>query len=188
MKNSLQLALAAGLAVLVTAAGGCAPEATGTVMTLGPVSYDDAFCAARTVMAQYFRLDDVDQEAGRITTRPEFIESTRFSVSDSAPDKQLAELALHADGPYVVARLTIAIRRRGSEAMSTFGAEHENYAARPGRTPAEIEAATTPQQNDVWQTYKYDHMLERAILRDLDRMLRPKDAPTPPTTNPVQPE
>ncbi|MBL7134608.1 MAG: hypothetical protein ISS78_10965 [Phycisphaerae bacterium] len=186
MKNSLQLAAAAALLALAAAAGGCNPEAPGSTITLGPVSYDKAFSTARTVLAHYFTLDEVDHEAGRITTLPDFIPPRGFSISDSAPDKQLAELTLYTDGQYVVARLAVPVRRRGSEAARMFGARDENYSGMPGQTPADLEGATTPKQNDVWQTYRYDHMLERRILRELDRLLRPAEQ-TPKGLTPVVP-
>ncbi len=186
MRNSLQLAVAAGLVALACIAGGCSPEGEGTAMMLGPTSQARAFETARMVMAQYFTLDEVDPQAGRITTQPNLIDSARFSVSDSDPDKQFAELTLRPDGKYVIARLSIFVQRRGSEALGTFGARNENYRGMPGQTPAELDGATTPKQNDTWQTYRYDHILEHTILRDLDRLLRPVED-TPQGMGPVLP-
>ena len=82
-------------------------------------------------------------------------------------------MTLRADGRYVVATLSVAVQREGSAAYRTFRGRQENYSGMPNQTPADLEGATTPRQNDVWETYRYNRMLERTILRDLDRLLRP---------------
>ena len=178
MKSSRLQLVARGLVAAVAAlclagACGCASAQPGTQMTLGPVSYDKAFSTARMVMAQYFRVDEADADTGRIRTLPIFIDSARFGVSDSPPDRQLADLTLRRDGQYVVATLAVAVQRQGSEAYRTFQGRQENYSGMPNQTPADLEAATTPRQNDTWETYRYDRLLENTILRDLDRLLRP---------------
>ena len=182
MKSSRLQRVAGGMvaavaALCVTGACGCASQQPGTQMTLGPVSYDKAFSTARTVMAQYFRVDDAETDAdtGRIRTLPTFLESARFSVSDSPPDRQLADLTLRRDGSHVIATLAVAVQRQGSGAYATFRGRQENYSGMPNQTPADLEGATTPRQNDTWETYRYDRLLEHTILRDLDRLLRPID-------------
>ena len=74
-----------------------------------------------------------------------------------------------------MARLTITIQRQGSEASRTFRARQEDYSGMGRQTPADLEGATTPEQNQLWETCRYDHMLERAILRDIARQLSPVD-------------
>lgn len=151
----------------------------GTQRVLGPVAYDEAFATAREVMAQYFALDEADSKAGVIRSHPRPVVAEGFSIIGLPPDRQLAELTLRPDGSYVVARLTVSIQRQGSETLRMFRARDENYSGVPNRTPADLEAATTHRQNEQWETYRYDHMLERAILRDLARLLRPVGDPPP---------
>ena len=166
------------MAALCIGVSGCAPELPGTQLSLGPVSYDKAFAAARDVMAQYFTtLDEVDREAGVIRSRPVFIEAGGFSISGSPPARRLANLTLRPDGPYVVARLTVAIQRQGSEAFRTFRARQEDYSGMGRQTPADLEAATTRRQNELWETYRYDRMLEHTILRHIANLIRPIDKP-----------
>jgi len=142
-------------------------------MMLGPVAYDKAFSTAQEVVAQYFPVDSADAESGVILSRPVYAEPSRLGATGSAPDRQFAEMTLRADGRYVVATLSVAVQREGSAAYRTFRGRQENYSGMPNQTPADLEGATTPRQNDVWETYRYNRMLERTILRDLDRLLRP---------------
>jgi len=167
------------LATVALALCGCGGQRPGTQLALGPVSYDKAFVTARDVMAQYFTLDEVDPHAGLITSRPRFIEAGGFSVSDRPPARQLAELTLRPDGQYVAARLTVAVQRQGSEAHRAFRARQEDYSGMSDRTPGDLEGATTRRQNELWETYRYDRMLEHTILRDLARLLSPVEDPAP---------
>ena len=161
---------------------GCNADAGGTRRVLGPVSYDRAFAAGRDVMSQYFSLAEVDSDAGLIKSRPRLVEAGRLRLSSNPPGRQVATLRLRADGEYVVARLTVVVHREGSHIHKYVGERDENYSGVPNRTPAEIDAATTPEQNQAWQAVRYDHSLERTILDQIGAALRaarqPASAPS----------
>ena len=157
---------------------GCNGGTGGTRRVLGPVSYDKAFATGREVMSQYFSLAEVDPDAGLIKSRPQFVEAGRLRLSSNSPGRQVATLRLRADGEYVIARLAVVVHREGSHIHKFVGEREENYSGVPNRTPAEIEAATTAEQNQAWQAVRYDHQLERTILRQISGALRPAEAPT----------
>ena len=157
---------------------GCNGGVGGTRRVLGPVSYDKAFAASRVVMSQYFSLAEVDPRAGLIKSRPRLVEAGRLRLSTDPPGRQVATLRLRADGEYVIARLVVVIHREGSHIHKYVGEREENYSGVPNRTPAEIEAATTAEQNQAWQAVRYDHQLERTILRQITGALHPAEAPT----------
>ena len=171
-----------GIAALVLCLSvcGCFGKSPGTQMAIGPVAYDRAFTVARGVMAQYFTtLDQADSDTGVIRSRPRFIEAGGFSISDPPPARQLARLTIRPDGTGVTVRVIVAIQRQGSESYKMFRANEEDYSRMRSRTPGDLEAATTRRQNELWETYRYDRILEHTILRDLTRLLTPVEQPSP---------
>ena len=158
---------------------GCFGESPGTQIVLGPVSYDRAFAVGRDVMAQYFTLEEADGETGVIRSRPRYVEARGFGIGDRPPDRQLAHLTVRPDGTGVAIKATVSIQRQGSEAYRMFRAREEDYSKMGARDGDDLEAATTHRQNELWETYRYDRILEHTILRDLTQLLRPVEDSSP---------
>ena len=162
----------------------CNSMPPGTRRVLGPTTYDNAFSTAREVMGRYFPIAESDRKKGVIKSRPRLVEAARFRVSSPVSARQTATLRLRRDGRYVVAFLAVAIYRQGGRFHRMEGPGEENYRARPGRTPAELEGATTYEQNQAWQFLRHDHVLQRTILDELASQLR---APGSAQTMPAEP-
>jgi len=133
--------------------GGCA-QPIGRARPLGEVSYEAAFATAREVMAQYFARAD--------------------RLLGGSPARQVATMRLRRDGRQVVAHLAVAVQRPGSAAHRQMRMNVDNYSSVPNQTPAQVEAATTPGQNESWRTDRYDRVMEQKILTQLHRSLHPQ--------------
>ena len=165
LRCALLSTISAGLLV------GCSEAMPGTTRTLGDVKYESAFQAARKVMSQYFSVASADAEAGLITSRPKDLPMPKDILLGGSPRRQVAKLRIDRKDGQLVARASVAVELLGSvlnRRMQTVG---EDYDTVPTETPAELEAATTPQQNQSWRVEKYDHAIERAILADLYKEL-----------------
>ena len=95
-------------------------------------------------------------------------------ILGASPARQLATLRLRKEDGQVVAQATVALQRQGSDIHRQINPAAGSYDSVANRTPAELEAATTPQQNEAWVTERYAHDLERKMLADLYRLLHPK--------------
>ena len=168
MRNSLLSILLVCFSAMV----GCNSAAPGMNRVLGPVDYDKAFNTAKDVLSQHFSLAESDREAGVIVSRPRLVESRHYRLTTSQASRQIATLRLRPDGKYVTAYLSIELQRQGAEAHRYFDVGRESYSGAPNRTPSEIEAATTAEQNQVWITVSYDKKLERTILNQLSKAIR----------------
>ena len=165
----------AALACLATlAAAGCAQRTPGTTRSLGLVDHDTAFAAGRHVMSQYFRIAQVDRQAGVISSQPQPADAGAERILGASPARQLATLRLRRQDGRLVAQATVALQRQGSDIHRQISPAAGSYDSVANRTPAELEAATTPQQNETWVTERYAHDLERKILADLYRLLHPQ--------------
>ena len=152
---------------------GCTQAAPGIQRVMGPVEYRAAFAEAGRIMRQYFSLAEFDPGAGEMKSRPRTVADPRGRILTRTAARQVATLSMRPGGQYVVVRLAIVVQRLGSEADKQMLAAEENYSGVPGRTPAELEAATTAELNMIWSTQRYDYRLERKILDLLARSLRP---------------
>ena len=163
-------------------AAGCNSAMPGTTRRFGSVGYDQVFSAARDVMGQYFSLEKVDRGRGLMRSRPRLVEAGRHGLVRRSPARQVATLRVRRDGPHVVVLVSVAVQQRSSAAYRIMQSDEENYSGVPNRTPAEIDAATTPEQNQAWQAVRYDHSLERTILDQIGAALRaarqPASAPS----------
>jgi len=158
-------------ALAILAAGGCAQRTPGTARSLGIVDYDAAFTAGQQVMSQYFRLVQADRQAGVISAEPQPIDAGAERLLGASPARRVASLRLRPEDGRIVAQATVAIQRQGSEIHLQINPAAGSYDSVANRTPAELEAATTPRQNEAWVTQRYAHDLERKILADLYRRL-----------------
>jgi len=165
------------LALLLFAFGavvGCNAPTPGTTRALGDVSYTEAFATSREVMAQHFSVLSANPDTGQITCRPAVADVQGERILGGSPARRLAKLQLRREGPVVLAHASVALQREGSYARNARANYTENYDEVPNLTPADQTAATTPDQNELWRTERYDHALERNILDDIYRQLNPK--------------
>ena len=153
--------------------GGCA-QPIGRARPLGEVSYEAAFATAREVMAQYFSIESADPQTGVIRSRPKPIRARADRLLGGSPARQVATMRLRRDGRQVVAHLAVAVQRPGSAAHRQMRMNADNYSSVPNQTPAQVEAATTPDQNESWRTDKYDRVMEQKILTQIHRSLHPQ--------------
>ncbi len=167
-----------GWIIFIMAAGllaGCAAATPGRSRELGDVVYGNAFAAARDVVSQYYSIESADPDKGIIKSRPLGVdEKGERILGGNSPARQLATLTLRRKNGQIVAHASVAVQRQGSAMLrqmrTTSG---EDYSSVPNQTPAEIEAATTPEQNESWITQRYAHDVENKILDDIYRALHP---------------
>jgi len=148
-----------------------------TSRNLGDTSYQQAYAAGREVLGQYFSIapDQSIAGAGVIKSRPkDGLDAGRDRLLGSSPARQIATLQIVQEGPCVVAQVQVMQQRQGAAAQQRMGysQERHNYSGNPGNeTPADLDAATTPQQNESWSNEKRRRDVEAQILDDLYRKL-----------------
>jgi len=168
--------LAVGSLLIAALAGGCAQPMPGTSRPLGDVTYDDAFTTGRQVMAQYFPLAQIDEWRGMIISQPTPLAQQR--LVGGAQQRQVARLRLRRQASTVVAEASVEIQRQASQAHGAMRRPQLAYDAASLYTPAEAEAATTPQQNEMWVAVHYNHALEARLLEQLYARLHGPPATT----------
>ena len=152
---------------------GCNQPTPGRTRILGEVGYESAFAAAREVFSQYYSIDSADAEAGVIKSRPLAVSAKGERLLGGSPARQVATLRLWREGGAVVAHAQVKVPRLGSAVHRQMRPVGENYDSVPNETPAELDAATTPEQNEAWQTAGYAHDVEYKMLADLYKSLHP---------------
>jgi hypothetical protein len=175
-------AVAAGLMV-----GGCSQEFPGSSRSLGAADYTSAFAAAGDVMSQYFPVESANPVTGVIQSRAKDVKAANERLLGGSPARQVATLRIVKEGKDVMAYATVALQRQGGDVFRAMPQADENYAGVPNRTPAERDAATTPEQNEPWRIHSYDHQAENRMLEDLARAVTPK-ADKAPATAPGKPD
>lgn len=153
---------------------GCSVAVPGTTRTLGQVEYASAFATAHEVVKQYFPVASADPATGIIQSRPKPVHAQGERLLGSSPARKVATVRISRKNGRVVAHASVALQREGSAVYRTRTDPGENYDEVPNRTPADEIAASTPEQNEVWQTEKYDHATERKMLDDLYNALHPE--------------
>ena len=130
--------------------------------------------AQRALVDLGFRLDRVDLELGLITTRPSELRSgtlvprDRSRLSSPGRLRRIAELRVVAEAEGINVYCSVAIQRLETEAHRMF--RHESAASDvPNETAIDRGAATTIEQNSVWQTIGRDESAERNILDAIAR-------------------
>ncbi|HOF19578.1 MAG TPA: hypothetical protein PK082_11760 [Phycisphaerae bacterium] len=152
---------------------GCGPRTPGESRMMGTVEYPAAFASARDVFAQYFSVASADLDAGIIRSLPRKIDAPNDRLLGGSPARQVATLRLRRDGGNVVAQVCVETQRQGSAVYRQMASRDENYDSVPHESPAQIDAATTPEQNETWRTASRDRALEIKILNDVYRALHP---------------
>ena len=151
---------------------GLAPSQS-TSRPLGDTSYQNAYAVGRQVMAQYFTIDPGKSSAGSgiIKSRPkEVLGAGRDRLLGDSPARQIGKMQIVQEGPAVTALVQVMQQRQGSapERQMGYSQERYNYSMNPGNSgPGDMEAATTPQQNETWINEKRRRDLEGQILQDL---------------------
>lgn len=172
MDGSWTKVCVAGMLVGLMLAGGCAQWETtpGRSRELGDVSMPRAFTASREVLSAHFPIAEQDPVTGTIKTLPKPVDAPGERLLGKSEARQVGTLRLRKQDGQVVAHLSIAMQRKGGQAVRQRVLNEENYSGRP-RTPAQTGGAVEPSQNDDWQVYGYDHRLESVILSEIYRAL-----------------
>jgi len=167
-----------GLATIALAAAGalagCTVNAISpTQRSMGEVSYESAFAAAREVIRKHFELASSDPDAGVIIARPKPVRAPAERILGGAsPARHVAKMHLKSRGGIVIADVSVALQRQGSAGFRQMR-PGENYSTVPDQTPAQETAAITAEQDQTWRTDRYDRGMERRILNELYRALHP---------------
>jgi hypothetical protein len=162
--TGILIVAAAGVAFLA----GCAATEVGTERSLGAVNYSEAFDAARKVMGQYFTVASADVDNGRIEAAPQPLAARALGPG---PGRQMATLRLRRGDGTVTAYALVTIQRQASASAKRLAWPAGVYDGPPNQTPAQLEAATTAEQNEAWMTERRDRELEQQLLADIDKAL-----------------
>ena len=164
--------------VISTALAGCkANVSSGTRLSLGDVSHDEALAVAREVMRKHFELAQGNPGDFEIVALPKPVDARAQRIlGGKSPTRQLATLRLQSQKGNVVASVAVRLQRQGSASLKQFGASG-NYSTVPNDTPSQSEAATTPEQNEAWETRGHDTVLERTIVQELYDAMHPGKTP-----------
>lgn len=162
----------------VCCACGCAAPGAAlrdySVRPLPAGQTDAAFGAAEGVLLELgYEIRERDPAAGRLETVP--IESTEATMSEGASLRtarlrRVVQVRVMRDGEQARIYCNVSVQQLRTEAHRWLAFDRSSSDT-PGQTPIEREAATTTEQNAVWETVDRDRAVERAILSAvLDRL------------------
>ncbi len=181
MKTSLHLAAPVLLMAAIAGCGG--PEEPYTARSMGNVEFDDAFATAKAVISNYFKISYADESTGLIQCEPK--RSDEAGLSPKADMRQVATFRLtRGDNGMIRATASIAVQRQTQDLQTMVNPMNEPYSSVPNQTPAQVEAATTPEQNQTWSTIRYATAVENRILSDLYQALHQPATGTSPASHP----
>ena len=167
----------AGVAVSAALAGCHADMPSGTRLSLGEVSYDEALAVGREVMRKHFELAPGNPGDSEIVALPRPVDARAQRIlGGKSPTRQLATLRIQSQQGNVVAVAKVLLQRQGSAGFQQFD-ESGNYSTVPNATPSDSTAATTPEQNEAWETRGRDAVMERTIVRQLYDAIHPGKNP-----------
>lgn len=184
MKTYLGI-LGAGVILIVAGVGcqrgdmlnqGLAPKQS-TSRTVD-TSYQHAYAESREVLSQYYSIDPEQSNAGSgiVKSRPKDVRNAgRNRLLGNSPARQIATVQVVQEGPAVTILVQVMQQRQGSapERRMGYAQERRNYNMNPGNEgPGDSDAATTPQQNEMWTNEKRRRDLEGKILEDICRRLQ----------------
>ncbi|MHC4562451.1 MAG: hypothetical protein ACYS8X_06725, partial [Planctomycetota bacterium] len=150
-------------------------DSVGTRRVLEGAGRAEAFEAGRSVMGQYFAIGQADYDQGVLRSVPKPVDANNERILGGSDARQVATLTFRRDvSGNLVAVASVALQRQGAPIRRQYAADAENYDSVPNKTPIDTEAATTTEQNESWETQRYDHALEQKILDDLVRALAQK--------------
>jgi len=167
-----------GTVVMLLGAFGCrANFVSGTRLSMGQIEYQQAFAAASEVIRKHYELKSADPDAGVVTARPKPVDPTTTRIlGGTSPARQIASIRLQEQEGQVVAIAEVRVQRQGSAGFRQLDGG-ENYSTVPNQTPAQGTAATTPEQNEAWETQGRNRALERKMLNELYQALHPTRIP-----------
>jgi len=167
------------LAVALLPLGGCASSG------LSPLSYGVRHVpgtnsdlvldtATEALIELGYEIDQVDRADGVVTTRPIASTSTYEGVprgarlSSPSRFRRMAQVRV-VPGPDVTnVYCRVAVQEQTTEAHRMFQMDSAISDA-PGHTAIDRDAATTTEQNTVWETVRRDKAAERLILEAIVR-------------------
>lgn len=173
---------------VVASAAGCSEGPRWQTMSLGSVGKEDAFSAAQEVVGMYFVIENADPLTQTIKCRPKNLsEDYQERLLGGSPTRRVARIELFPEDGQMTARVSVQIQQQGSAVQrSVMGSN--SYDPVPHQTPAQIDAATTTEQNETWRTVGYAADVESKILYDIYHRLHPERnepaAQTAPATQP----
>ncbi len=168
---AIMVAVAIGAGVIGGCSGSVAGGGSSRVMPTG--DYDAALTAGRRVLSQYFSIAEVDKSAGTIRSMPKTISADGAPLAGSAPTRQIATVRMRRIDGRIVAHVWVELQRPGSPVHRIMRQRVNNYDSIANETPAQLEAATSPRQNEIWQTSRYLRNIQQRILEDLWESLSP---------------
>ncbi len=140
----------------------------GTSRTIHFADYPQAFGESRKVLAQYYAVETTDQDEGLIICKPLVLaDGPRDRILNSSRTRQVASIRITQRGGQMTLTCRVELQRQISDIYSQLPQDSGTYSSVPNNTPADVEAATTPAQNDTWETYSTDVATERDILNDI---------------------
>jgi len=173
-----RIAIATVAAALILSGGlaGCGSSMPGTPRSVGNVAYESAFAAAGDVLRQYgFSIETADADARVIKTRPKAVEAKPDRLlGGRSPAREVATVRIRPQGDQVSVIVSVELQRQESAVLRQVASPEENYDTVPNKTPAQTDAAITPEQGETWRSAGYDHELEAKILEDINQALHPQ--------------
>ncbi|MFP4104518.1 MAG: hypothetical protein ACLFVU_00375 [Phycisphaerae bacterium] len=162
--------------LLVACCWGCNTTTPGDQVSLGDVNYQAAFAGARQVMRTHFPVASADPESGVIRSRPVPADPDENRIlGGTSPARKVATMKVQEKEGEVFAHLSVAIQQQESSIHRVMPNTTGEYDAVPDETPAQMEAATTAEQNESWITRSYDSAMQRRMLEELYLLLRPSE-------------
>lgn len=146
---------------------GCQPASPGTTRNLGAVSYEMAFATAREVTARQYPIDTANPDTGVIECKPVRVQAPPERLLSRSPARHVTTVRVRREDGTVVASAAVAVQRQQSFVRRTLRPAEAEYGGPPHQTPGQLEAATTPEQNQTWETASYDHPAERELLQQI---------------------
>ena len=132
--------------------------------------------SAATLNALGYQVDERDRHSGVLTA--ESREKKTISASNSARGRspvlirRRVELRVKPLSTGVKMFCQVVIQHQTTEAHRWLAFDRTS-SDMPGRTPIERDAATTIEQNTVWETVRRDKVAERAILSAILNRMQP---------------
>ncbi len=173
--------------LLAACAAGCSQEPPGTVRYLGNVDQAMAFATSREVLSQYYPIAEADPETGVIKCLPADAKGPGERLLGGSPMRHVAKLELIKVPGGISARVDVAVQRQGG-AIHRSVATNDSYDGVNNQSPVDIDAATTPQQNESWRTTSHSYDMQRRILDDIYQRLHPELKNRAPETQPAPTE
>jgi hypothetical protein len=125
--------------------------------------------ALKAVTGLGYGIDRVDRDAGIIITQPisepyrSGLPRSGGRLSSQGRLRRVVQIRIDGRGGAVDVYCKVALEQQVTAAHRMFAYDRMGSDV-PGETPIDREAATTTEQNTVWQTVRRDKAAERRIL------------------------